>query len=230
MALSNSQNFTLTRTQLLDIALKQIGGLRAGQSVTSDTDLESDATTILNMLIKSYEHLGLQLWVRKTATITLVSGTRTYALGGAVTSGIPLRIVSAYITKDGLDTPVTILTKDEYERLNNKTSEGKTTQIWYDYQNTTGTLYIWPVVDASGYTLTITYQKSYDDMDAASNDLDFPSNWYYALFWNLAVDLCALVARPVQPEWMIKAAAALDSAQDASYEEGSIFLAPSRRR
>jgi hypothetical protein len=239
MALSGSRDFTLTRTQVIDAALRVIGVLRSGDTVTNDSNLETDCSQALNILLKSWHNLGVPLWNRKEVVVPLIATKRNYTVnfpGGDVNITAPIRIVDAFrrAVTGNTDTEVTIIDRDEYDLLSSKTSNGITTQIFYDYQDvpvgTQSNVFVWPIASTNSVTnLHLIYHKPYDDMDSATDNLDFPQAWFSAVKWNLAVALAPEFGRTVSKDVEKQAASSLHLAMLGDHEEGSIRFKPETR-
>lgn len=79
MALSGSNDFSVTRDDLIKTSLQHIGAIGDGDT-PSATQL-SEAGLLLNMLIKNWTKDGMQLWMRYYGYIFPVSGVSKVALG-----------------------------------------------------------------------------------------------------------------------------------------------------
>lgn len=233
MALSDSTNYSLNRTQVINKAF-EILGIRTESETPSDFQM-SGAVTSLNMMLKAWAADGLQLSTRKTQSVTLTSGTGTYTLGpsGDVVMDRPLRLlkVTRKKTSDGLEVPIEQISQDEYYQLNNKSSSGLPVQYYYDPTLTNGTIYTWPVIDQSGYTLELVYVKQYDDMDASTDDFEFPQEWYLAISFGLA-DLLAedyATNDSLANRIHFKATRFKDEAMGFDVENASTYIQPDMR-
>ena len=80
----------------------------------------------------------------------------------------------------------TILSREDFFRLANKSADGTPTQIYYSPALASGKLYIYPEASDERVYLNLTAQIPIEDFDAASNNPDFPAEWHDALVWNLA--------------------------------------------
>lgn len=87
------------------------------------------------------------------------------------------------------DIPVAMLSLEEYSNLTPKDAEGKVIEAYFDPQRTTSYLSVWPTTDDTSDYLVLWVQRTLNDIDASSNDLDFPQEWYKALRYQLAADL-----------------------------------------
>jgi hypothetical protein len=102
----------------------------------------------------------------------------------------PLRIVNArrvegYGTSQN-ENSVRIASREEYFNTPSKNVEGTPTMMYYDPQLDTGQLYLWPTPDSADVFLRITYERTLEDFDEATNTPDFPQEWIEALVYNLA--------------------------------------------
>lgn len=123
-----------------------------------------------------------------STTTTIASGLASAASSGNVvfsyTTKInrPLRIISAYRRNiDDNDTPIDVVSRQEYADLANKTTPGKTNKVFYDPQLTNGTLYAWPTPDLATDVIRFWYERPLEDFDAATDNPDFPIEWAEAL-------------------------------------------------
>lgn len=81
MALSGSIDYNRTRNELLIGALRLIG--KSGRGKThSDADI-SDAAEALELMVKSWQGMGIHLWKLKEATLFITKGTASYSFPGA---------------------------------------------------------------------------------------------------------------------------------------------------
>ena len=102
----------------------------------------------------------------------------------------PLAITEARLHRDdGTDTPLRLLTRDEWMRISNKDLNGTPTCVYYDPQLDNGVLNIWPRPDYVSQYIKATARVPIQDFDTAANDPDFPQECYRAVKFNLAVDL-----------------------------------------
>lgn len=78
MARSGSVDFTLTRNQIIKLALGSIGKTELGEDPTA-AEVE-DAALILNAMVKAWQGDGVRLWKRADATLFLEKGKQSYTL------------------------------------------------------------------------------------------------------------------------------------------------------
>ncbi len=160
--------------------------------------------------ITSAYNIGIQLddgtiqWTTVNGAPSGTTVTITAALTDSASSGNyvycyqtklirPLRVTDAFVrqlsSSNGPaynDTPVRIMSREEYNMFGQKYSQGTPVQIYYDPQSNTGNLYIYPVFQNVQQVLFIQFEKPIDDFASASDDFDMPQEWAEALMWNIA--------------------------------------------
>lgn len=221
--------FSVTRDQVIQGALRILGVVIEGQVPT--TEQYTTGTEALNYLLKSWNRQGLNLWTMRMASIPLVSGTASYTLGstGSVVMDRPSKILNAYIrTSSGNDTPITLVTKAEYNMLGSKTSQGRPNQFHYDPYLNNGTILFYPVPNDSTLTAWFEYQAPISDITASTDVPEVPQEAYQALKWGLADQLSLEYGVDAQTRGEISTRAALEKKDffDYNVEDGSITFQP----
>lgn len=79
MALSGSKDYSVTRAQIIESALRKIGDYDQGESVPGDE--ASAAALSLNLMVKEWVARGIDLWLRDEITLFLQPNQQSYALG-----------------------------------------------------------------------------------------------------------------------------------------------------
>jgi len=237
MALSGSYDFTVDRDTIITQALLKCGAVSSGQTPTAAEI--TDGSTMLNLMLKSWMADGLQLFTQTHISATPVESQYKYTFGTGgdidTTNHRPEEIFSVRrrLTSDTTDIEMQRLSRDDYFRLAARTAEGVPTQ-WYlePAIATTGqNLYIWPAPDATfaaGSTLEIIYQKPFDDMDAATNNLAFPQSWELAVMINLAAWLAVDNGLSVSDRRELRELADIEKARVMEWdnEKTSLFIVP----
>lgn len=237
MATSGSVDFTLTRDELIRSAFEDIGVAIEGEDLQPE-DIKV-AQVSLNIMIKSWQGYGLNLWVRREKSITLIAAQSAYTLGatGNVVMNRPLRILECnrVLISDNTSTTVNPLSLNEYDNLPNKTQEGTPVNYFYDPTLTNGSLKLWLVpgtTEASLYTIDIVYQSPIEDMDTSINNFEFPQEWLEALSLGLAYRLSGKYALSYRERTLLRkdAAEALELVQSFDVEPTSLFFQPDNVR
>jgi hypothetical protein len=240
------QYFYPTASQIIDDALMHIRAIDPEASVTPTTSQRTQSLRTLNAIVTSWQAKGFQVWCTKNQSVTLVAGQTSYTWGpsGDISTQRPLSVSQAWLHNTSENTDplqMQIFGREEYNRYTNKEAESVPYGVYYDPQydgpatnsgaNAKGKLFVYPAPSttaASTYTLTVVYTRPIQDFNATSDTLDFPQEWYNALIWNLASQLCPSYGVPVMYWDRIKAEAKeqLDIVSGWDREEGSSFIQP----
>ena len=236
---SGSTDFSISRDDIIKYALLTIQAI--GQGDTPSSTQVTDASVMLNLIVKAWQADGMPLWaLKQTSFVLTASSSFTIGVGKTINTPRPLRIYSAFTrdssTSPDTDLPMTIISKDEYNRLSAKETTGTPIQLYYDPQGGAtayGTIYLWPVPDStavSNRTCYITYTRPFEDFDASTDIPDFPQEWYLPLTWMLAAYLGPQYGVPLaeRKQLMLEAENLHQQALLAGAEEGSLFLQPTK--
>jgi hypothetical protein len=145
----------------------------------------------------------------------------------------PLEVIRAYRRNlygtDPIDTPIEIVSIDEYMGQTNKHSEGPVTTLAYDMQLDDIKIYLWPEPTDMKEVIRMWVKWPIQDFDATADDWDFPRGWGNALKLNLAVQLAPEYGRKVSPELAANAQMAFSMAAGSDRELASIQITPDIR-
>lgn len=178
---ASDYDFILTRNELIEEAYRKIGALADGQNISAGQ--LSTGNSKLNSIIKSWSGEGIHLWTVLTETIATVAGTASYTV--PTTNGLKY-IEKAYRVDTADDVLIERMSLDEYEDIEDKTSEGKPTH--FSHRPAEGKVYFWQVPDAV-WTIKLHGVRPLADWETAGSTGEFPSPWLNALRYALAVDL-----------------------------------------
>lgn len=126
--------------------------------------------------------------VTLTAALTDSASAGNYVYSYQTKMIRPLRILDGFLRQaaGGNDIPVMILSREEYNRFGMKQSIGSPIQLYYDPQENTGYLYMYPVFPTCDQIMYIQFQSPIEDIGSTSEDFDLPQEWAQALTWQLA--------------------------------------------
>jgi len=180
--------YSYTRTQI------KVAAVAAATSIDVDSTSGMTAGDFIGFVLDD----GTSYWTTVTSVtdsdtvvipspgITSAAAIDNYVYFFTTKIGRPLRILQAFVKDvDGNDTPVSIISQNDYMSLSSKTADGQVTQIHYDPQTSSGLLYVWPETDDVTDTLEIIVQREIEDMDIAGNDFDVPTEWYEPILYGL---------------------------------------------
>jgi len=182
-------------------------------------------------------HWSTQNGVPAGSGLTLATGLDYAAsAGNYIYSGFaaiiqrPLEIVQAWRrTSDENDTPIDVISVDEYRRLTTKTNEADPTTIAPEYLLDDMNVYLWPEPNDMKTRIHLVLKYMFEDFDAEANNPDFPVEWHEAIQYNLAIRLAAEYSRPVSEEVKYVAQMSLAEAEMSSVEQSSTYLSPNVR-
>jgi hypothetical protein len=239
MPTSNSYNYTNNRDQIITRALRIVGAI--GQGETPQTAAITEASQALNDLVKAWEADGMQLWCVREYQLTPMAGLYYYnvGVGQAINEPAPTKIIQAWShnSNTNTDTPILIITRQEYNMLGSKFQGGTTSQMFYQPPgNISGTesvglitLYLVPDANyASNNRILFNGVRPLQDFDSATDVMDFPQYWGNAVTWGLAAQLCYEYGVGLSERGMIERRAEKEKDDALSYgtEEGHILIQP----
>ena len=244
-----SSTYTVTRDQIISLALRKLGVLEIGS--VPDADTVSNAAMSLNLLIKQLSTEGLKLWKVSELVVPLTSGQTSYILGGSTSALMydtqnptvaitdrPLKVIQGFYRNiqvtPNIDTPVLVVSKQEYNVLGSKYSTGSSNTIFYDVKALNGILYVYLTPDANTSTTTqlhLVAQLPLNDINSASEIPDFPNEWMNTLVWNLADQLALEYGVPMNARQEItqRAGAYKTMLSDWDVEAASTSFSPDFR-
>ena len=228
MATSSTDDYYLTRDQLIRSAFEIIGVAVANEPLSAEDN--AVGVVALNAMCFSWMTYGLHLWKRGRSSVTLVANTYSYSLAPTLGSGTEkvMRILECNRVDSNNNTiDLNRLSLQEYENLPNPSSTGIPIHYYFEPTRTASTLYIWPAPDstaAAEYTIDYVYQKPIEDME----DVDFPKEWYDAIITNLAYKLAPRYGIDINHLYLLRKDAQETLAMALSYdqEDTSIFIKP----
>jgi hypothetical protein len=241
-----SSTYTVTRDQIITLALRKLGVLEIG--ATPDLDTIANASMSLNLLIKMMSTDGLKLWKISELIIPITANQTSYVLGGATSTLMydslnptvaitdkPLKAIQGFYRNNQssppIDVPVMLISKQEYNILGSKQSTGVANTIFYDPRKLNGILYVYLTPDVYSQTnlqLHLIAQMPLDDLNSALEVPDFPNEWMNCLVWNLADQMSMEYGVPMNARQEIALRAGVYKTQlvDWDVEASSTFFMP----
>lgn len=174
---------TYTVRDIVTDALLEIEAVPMGQAVPAR--LSDHAVRSLNRLMKSWQLMdGSPSFLKASYSLTLTTA-QSYSL----VPERPIRILSARFKRDGIELPMTVMTRDDWDTLPQKAVTGTPTQYYYDRQKEDALFYVWPKLSAAnGETVEITYEREFNDV-GINDTIDLPGEWWNAAVFGLAANL-----------------------------------------
>ena len=110
----------------------------------------------------------------------------------------PLKVMGGrrYTYSSGIDVPILMWARLDYQAQPNKYTPGVTTAFFYDPQQGQGAyaaavsqMNVWPNPGNNQFAMRFTAQRPIQDLGNLANLPDFPVEWNVALKWNLALEI-----------------------------------------
>ena len=156
---------------------------RLGIQGVSGYQLKS-ARRSLNILFQEWANRGLHYWEVANNNITLVADQATYTMFRSTADGTSSAtavygvddILEASYRNANVDTPLTKVSRSQYQAFSNKTSTGTPSQYFVQrfIDKITVTLYLTPGSNEAGKFLNYYYVKRIQDAGDYTNDADVP--------------------------------------------------------
>ena len=208
---------------------------RLGMQGVSGYQLKS-ARRSLNILFQEWANRGLHYWEVANNNITLVADQATYTMFRSTSDGTSSAtavygvddILEASYRNSNVDTPLTKVSRSQYQAFSNKTSTGTPSQYFVQrfIDKITVTLYLTPGSSEAGKFLNYYYVKRIQDAGDYTNDADVPYRFVPCMTAGLAYYL-AIKQAPDRVQ-MLKMLYE-DELQRALQEDGSsssTFISP----
>lgn len=229
MSTSGTTVWSLQRDAVINSALRKLAVLSGGSAPASYEI--NNAAEALNAMIKGFQADGMPVWAIKKYTMTVVSGTAAYniGIGQTLDTPMPMKVVQAYRNMlNSVNVPMNVYTNYNYNILPLTVSSGVPINLYYQPLSTYGTVNLWPIPNDSTTTITLVYQRPFEDMTASTDDFDFPAYWTEALIYGLAWRLSPEYGIPVSDRTVLAKEAEFfhQSALMFGQEEGSMYLQP----
>lgn len=213
MTTSGTTVWMLTAAELIRAALVENGIIGVADVPTAAE--QAECLTRLNGMLKSWQLKGLS-WKHETITQATVAATATVALPAYVREVNGARFVDSA----NFERVLQRFERDEYFRLPNKASAGRST-AYYVQRGTNGlTLYLWPV-PATVSSLKLDIDRAMDTVTEPSETVDIPEELHETVYSCLAVRCAGIFGQQALPELAQRAAMLeremLDNYRPASY-------------
>src|SRR5210317_1755098 len=150
----------------------------------------------LNILFQEWANRGLHYWEVANNNITLVNNQATYTMFRSTSDGTSSAtavygvddILEASYRNSNVDTPLTKVSRSQYQAFSNKTSTGTPSQYFVQrfIDKITVTLYLTPGSSEAGKFLNFYYVNRIQDAGAYTNDVDVPYRFVPCMIAGLA--------------------------------------------
>lgn len=184
-----------TPDRIIQYAMEDAGLLQTGDQPNSDQ--YANYSNRLNDLINLWGTQGLKLWTYLDQSITLTASTNSYTLGpsGSIITTKPMRAIQGYYadaSSPANKRPLTALSWQEWLTLSTTATEGAISQYFVDKQAANLVVYFWltPDTEAATGTAHLLIPRQITNFTGITDTMNFPQEWFMALRWGLADDIC----------------------------------------
>lgn len=244
MATSGSYNWSVTRNDLIEQALRKIGALGDHTAVTSDTNKLNVGIAAINPVLRHLATKGMPLWAVENVTIPFTTFTTTspvtWGLAQTIVSTFrPLKVIHA-IRRDStvaaapVDQDMQIDEYSVYQQMSSKAQTGTPLAVYHKPLAYTSTLNVWPLPDATAIanmSMILWVHREFMDFDASTDEPDFPREWIEPFIYALAYHLAPNYGLPPADRGALRADrdSLIAAAEGFGTEEGSFRLQPRKR-
>ena len=221
-----------TADRLIRMAMEDAGLLQEGD----DPNSEQIAKNLqrLNDLINLWQTQGLKLWLYDDKEITLVEDQGTYTIypGGDVDMTKPMRGLQAYFRDaNGIRRPLTVLSWDDYLRLSQVNQSGQINSYFVNKLYDRLTVFFWLIPDSVAVlgTAHILLQKQVTNFIGVTDTTIFPQEWFLALRWGLADDICTGQPQSIMDRCQARAVSYRQALEDWDVEDAPTAFQPDPR-
>lgn len=162
-------------------------------------------------------------------TVAVASDATVYAYTSLIPK--PLRIYDAYVIQkdnEASHQPINIIPREEYMRLNSKSSEGVVVEVFFNPERTTSSLKVWPTSSDNIQRVVMTGQMPFETLDISTDELAMPDWWQQPIHLSLAHIAARSYRAPVDKTRELRAEAllAVAEAENFDVEETYIEMVP----
>lgn len=181
----------------------------------------TSARRSFNYMFVDWANDGIHLWAVDRETQTTTASDAFYSAPAGT-----IAILQMAIQRDGTDTPLFPMARDEYLAIPDKLAEGMPSRYYYDREGTivtgaalgTSAFALWNVPDNSTDVLVYFRLRQLQDITTAQETPDAPYRWQEAIASGLAARLSEKYAPERENGLLLKAAAALKRAKQEDRE------------
>jgi len=173
---------------ILDVITKSLRPYGVSNPTATEA---SDALSTVNAMLESWSIERLYVYQMLEETFTWASGasSRTIGTGGNFNTTRPTRIEAGFTRISNIDYPYSVITKEEYDAIADKTRQSTYPDVlYYDNTPTLGIIYGYPVPSAS-ISIHINSWKQLQSFTALTDVLALPLGYRRAIEANLSVEL-----------------------------------------
>jgi hypothetical protein len=192
-----------TALDIITDSLIDLGAIDPIEALTSDES--SHGLRKLNELLESWSNESLAVYQILQENFALTSGTASYTIGSGATFNTtrPLNVLSGFIRDSGIDYPLRILNREEYDQIQQKTTQYQPEYLFYSPSVANGIIYLYGV-PAKNYSVTdglwINSSKQLQSFSLLTTTVVLPPGYLRAIKANLSIELAPAYKRKPSEE------------------------------
>lgn len=185
MSTSGTITYGLSAAELVDQALRKLGVI--GENASAAASQYAGGQTNLNLMLKTWQMHGPNLWSHTESSVTLLTGVQQYTF-----SPRPREIANVRFAIDGVEKrPLSKWGREDWDAFPGKASQGTPSIYVLDRQRTATTIKVWPVPVFAGqaWTLPYSYERVLEDVTGGTQEIDVPQEHLETVIMCLAARL-----------------------------------------
>ncbi len=216
--------------RLIEYAMVDAGLLAEGSSPTGEQYTKN--LHRLNDLVNLWQTQGLKLFLLQDVPVTLTAGVSQYTFGltGTVVMNKPTRVPIAYFQDpNGVRRPLNPISWEEWTRLSQiSASNGAINSFFVDKQSSLLKVNFWMAPDTTAAlgTVHLVFQTQAPNFTSITMDSAFPQEWFIALRWGLADEICTGQPEAIMNRCQSRAMAYRTALEDWDVEDAPVRLEP----
>lgn len=207
MASSGYASFTIYRDGMIRSVLRLLRVIQDGQLPSYNDNV--NVSEAMNMLLKNWQVRGQVLALYQQIAVPLVQGQTSYTIGPVdadITIQRPIQVWDGSFVQDGdgVDRPLRIISRQEYDQITSKNTQGIVDAVYWRpaidiepapplYQASPsigyGTLYLYLPADNNDQAIYINTRRAVQDMINGGDEFDLPQEWFQPIRWGTAAQV-----------------------------------------
>lgn len=228
MAISTSRTRVFSIATIIRRAYQLTGLMNAIESTADPTWTAKAemAADFLDMGLKAMQANSILEKHVYRPTIAITGGTASYTIDSTILAVMGNAMYA--VTGDDTEIPVVPTTREDYQAITQKTTDGVPARYWFDRYN--NQIFLWPVPQDNG-TLTIQAHRLIADGEDTANDVELERHWTEYLVFDLAYKLSLSNGLPLDRTsfFRVRANELLEAAQGYSKSSEPTFMVCTHR-